>query len=373
MLRQISAPMLMVGMALGLTACMPSQYAYIGETPEKLAIWIDECGRNETNIPAKERYCGLVTKSQGASDREYAYARGQLGIIDYEQGRYREAISELSEAINYDNSVALYFENRAYAYEMVDEYGKARSDLDAAQRLTNDPRYGRIADDIDSDARDRENARRQFVIHYEGFLCDQVQKDSVLYPANEIKIQTIVYEVGDALAYYVDLPGKGSFGGVDPGHRDNRQSGPIWQGGMGEINLSVVMWEHDDGGPLVDWVAFIGVNAAIMAATGKVVPAKPNIYRGGYLAMTTPRGAPEQSEFTPGLIDGAVGSVMKSALGTDNDHVGTGHIRGIRVEDYAGRALRNERGFPHHLSTVHRKGGAFCKVFFSVEETDPLN
>jgi hypothetical protein len=361
-------------MALGLTACMPSQYAYIAETPAKLSIWIDECGRNETNIPAKERYCDLVTNSQGASDREYAYAKAQLGIIDYDQGRYREAISELSEAIKYDASVPQYYENRAYAYEMVDEYAKARSDLEVAGRLTNDPRFGRIADNIDQEARERENARRQFLINYEGFACNKVQRDSVLYPANEIKIQTIVYEVGEALAYYVDLPERGSFGGVDPGHRDNRQAGPIWKGGMGEINLSVVMWEHDDGGPLVDWVALIGVNAAIMAATGKVVPAKPNIYRGGYfVAMTNPRGAPQQAEFSPGLIDGAVGNVMKSVLGTNNDHVGTGHIRRIRVEDYAGRTPYIERGISHHLSTVHRKGGAFCKVFFSVEEIDPLN
>lgn len=357
---------LLAAAALGASACMPSEFAYLAETPEKLSLWIDECGGNETNIPAKERYCELVTRSDGARDREYAYAQGELGIIYYEQGRYREAVSALSEAIEFDPTVPQYFENRAYAYEMLDQFGRSRSDLEAAQRLTNDPNYGRIADDIDQDARDRYNASREFTLNYEGFLCDRVQEDSILYPANEIKIQTLVYEPGDDLAYSVDLPERGSFGGVDPGHRDNRQSGAIWQGGIEPINLSVVMWEHDDGGPVVDWASYIVVNAALAYAT-RGVAQKPNIYRGGYIAAGNPRGAP-QSGFTPGLIDGAVSGVLKSALGTDNDHVGTAHIRNVHPADYADAPLHEERGFYHHLSTVHRRGGAFCKVFFSIEE-----
>lgn len=357
-------------LTLATAGCMPSEFAYLAETPEKLQDWLEGCHGNNDNWPAKERYCDLAIRSENTTDTEYADALAARGTLYYEQGRYRDAVADLSEAIRFDPNVPQFYENRAYAYEMLDDVGRARADLAAAERLTGDRRYGDVSRDIERDRQARANARRQFVMTYQGFWCGRIQKDSVFYPANEIKIQTFVYEDGAGTAYAVDLPSsKGSFGGVKAGHRDNREAGAIWMGGIAPVNLSVVMWEHDDGGPVVDIVAYAAVTAA-MAYAGRNSGGKPNIYRGGTVGGPNPKGSSSDTEFQPGLIDGAVGSVLKSAFGTDNDLVGVAHVRGIDLARLAGRAPVSEHGIRHHIATRHRRGGANCKAYFLVYEAD---
>ena len=361
-----------------LTACMPSQYAYIAATPEKVALWMDECTGNNNNIPSKQRHCDLVVQSnEHVTDKEYARAVSELGIIYYEQGQYSDAVGNFSEAIKFDPNEARHYENRAYAYEMLDEIGLADADLASAERISNDPRYSEIRNAVITQAEMRDREQRQFVISYEGFSCRRIQKDSILYPANEVKIQTFVYSADQADgAYAVDLPSaNGSFGNVNPGHRDTRQNGPIWQGGIDPVHLSVVMWEHDDGGPIIDIAAFALTEAAMAYVGAKAVPTTMkvrNIYRGGMIKTNMPSQGTSKGGFSPGLIDGAVGSVLKSAFGTDNDHMGTYHYYNIEPDYLAEQAYQRSNDFVYHIKTNHKHGGADCDVYFIVEETDPI-
>lgn len=368
----------LVGSMVIPAACMPSQYAYIAATPEKVDIWMDECVGNNNDYVAKARYCDLVIQSnEHVSDTEYARAVAERGIIYYEQAQYREAVQSFTEAIEFDANKASYYENRAYAYEMLDEINRADADLASAERISNDPRYREIREAVITQAEMREREQRQFIISYEGFSCRRIQKDSIIYPANEVKIQTFVYSAENADgAYAVDLPSaSGSFGNVNPGHRDTRQNGPIWQGGIEPVHLSVVMWEHDNGGPIVDLAAFVLTEAALAYVGAKAVPTTMkfrNIYRGGMIKTKVPSQGTSKGGFSPGVIDGAVGGVLKSAFGTDNDHMGTFHYYNIEPDFVAEQEYQRSNNFVYHIKTNHKAGGADCDVYFIVEETEPL-
>ena len=366
------------GCAFALTSCMPSQYAYIAATPEKAALWMDECVGNNNDYLAKQRYCDLVIQSnEHVSDQEYARAVSERGIIYYEQGQYQAAVVDFTEAIAFEPRKAMHYENRAYAYEMLDEIGRAEADLATAERISNDPRYREIREAVVTQAEMREREQRQFIISYEGFSCRRIQYDGPIYPANEVKIQTFVYSADNADgAYAVDLPSaNSSFGNVNAGHRDTRQNGPIWQGGIEPVHLSVVMWEHDDGGPIIDVAAFVLTEAAMAYVGAKAVPSTMkfrNIYRGGMIKTRAPSQGSSNGGFSPGLIDGAVGGVLKSAFGTDNDHMGTYHYYNLEPDFLSEQAYQRSNDFVYHIKTNHKHDGADCDVYFIVEETDPI-
>jgi len=345
---------------LVLTACMPSQYAYLAETPEKVEQWLQECEGNNNDLPRKKRFCDLAIQSQNTSDSDYLFAVQTRGNIFYRQGDFEAAIQDYTEAIRFGADGDAYG-NRAYAYEELGDYARARNDYLKANALTDDREYLRELEAMEAELRDAEQARRRFSINFVGFSCPRVQKDSIAYPANEIIIQTVVSDgSGDAVVF--DLPGnKRHYDGVKRGHRFHSRPIPVYQGGPGPVTLSVVMWEYDDGGQAIDFSIFLATAAASArggkAGTstiygGKKIPAPRNISGGGS----------EKS------VDRSVVGAIKSVFGTNNDHVGTHHITGIDLAAYTEAKTQNQSGFQYHLQTRHRRGGADCRVYFQFQE-----
>jgi hypothetical protein len=339
-------------------------------------VLLDNCGSFDGMPSVKYGFCTDALGAEGLSDHEYGWALGQRARASYSAERYREAAADAAEALEYlrePEQRAFAHEILGYAYEAMGDVRGARAELDRAAQLTGDGYYEDRGREIASDAERRRTvesrarragavrARAAYRLFYEGLWCGRIQGDSIAYPANELKVQVFVNEGAETVA--IDLPANGVYRDVRPGYRTVADRGPIWQGGGDPIDVSVVVWEHDDGGPAVDVLAFAAVTAVSVSTTP--ASAGRTLYGNAKLIkFAAGAGSNPESGFRPGLIDGAVGSVLKSAFGTSNDLVGVQHHRDLSPAVYAGRALGRHRGFGYHFYTSHKRGGANCRVYF---------
>jgi tetratricopeptide (TPR) repeat protein len=77
--------------------------------------------------------------SEATTDSRSAAAHNQRGRDLIQQGKVREAVDELTAALNARPEFTLALNARGFAYVLLREWPRATTDLDAAIRL--DPRY----------------------------------------------------------------------------------------------------------------------------------------------------------------------------------------------------------------------------------------
>jgi tetratricopeptide (TPR) repeat protein len=80
-----------------------------------------------------------ASEPAGKIDGSSATAHNQRGRELIQQGKYREAVEELTEALSSRPDFALALNARGFAYVLLKDWPHATEDLDAAIRL--DPRY----------------------------------------------------------------------------------------------------------------------------------------------------------------------------------------------------------------------------------------
>ena len=81
----------------------------------------------------------IVSEKAGKVDAESSMAHNLRGRELIQQGKYREAVDELTAAIDARPDFALALNARGFAYVLLKDWAHATADLDAAIRL--DPRY----------------------------------------------------------------------------------------------------------------------------------------------------------------------------------------------------------------------------------------
>jgi tetratricopeptide (TPR) repeat protein len=80
-----------------------------------------------------------ASEASGKLDAQSAAAHNQRGRDLIQQGKYREAVDELTAALNAKPEFALALNARGFAYVLLKDWPRATADLDAALRL--DPNY----------------------------------------------------------------------------------------------------------------------------------------------------------------------------------------------------------------------------------------
>ncbi len=351
-MRVLRVPAVACLVLFGLANCMPSEYPYLSADGETLEIWLAECADDRNDFVTRERYCTLAINSGELYQDELADAFYWRASAYYNAGDYERAIDEFSETIRLQPDGASAYEARGNALLEAGYEDEAEQDYLTAYEITGDRRLAGYAREIDQERARRREANRRFAVRYEGLWCGAIQKDSFVAPKNEIKLQAIVYG-RDGQAQGVDLPARNRhYGGVTPGYRSSRGRQDVWIGGPQLLTLTAIMWEHDDGGALVDLAAYVAVEAAMARVTPPGVPP----------------GQVTGAAFGPGVIDGAVAKVAKGILGTDNDLMGTYHYKGFDPRAYVDRSPRRAYGINYHIATRHQAGGANCRAYFSVRE-----
>ncbi len=138
----------------------------------------------------------------------------------------------------------------------------------------------------------------------------------------------------------------------------------LWTGPSQPLTLQVTLWEYDDGGPVVEQLTEVAVDFALTRGTRTL--AKHVVKRG--VSRTAARAGARTARQVIKKLDlsaqlaGHLSSLPKAFFGTDNDLIG--HIGIVNVyPDNRGKLLR-QAGFTYDLSTVFRRGGADCRVYF---------
>jgi len=186
-------------------------------------------------------------------------------------------------------------------------------------------------------------------IYFVGMSCSSIQKDSVAYPANEIFINTIIYQPATGRSYHHKHPHtQNVYSNVNKGFVATGPAKLIWRGKKQPLVLGVAMWEHDDGGTKVDVFSSLlteGIKQGLSARGGKTPQRQP--------AMGL-KNDPVTKFFSENL---------RTILGTGNDLVGYSRLI-IQKGDYTQKQRKRFKGMEYHLATSHRQGGANCKSYF---------
>lgn len=356
------AALLVTGCASG--GLMPSEFAYLNAAPETVELWLEECGRNDRDIPRKQRFCELAERSIDQKHADYGYVMGNLGNAFYRSGRWADADAAYTRAINAGKGVPNHA-NRAEIRLKLGRFAEARQDFQAAYNKTGETRY---LEDIDwlEYALD---AAHSYDVYLTGFTCRDIQKDSILYPANEISIHVIAADGHFSSAVALPLRG-GAYPDVNRGHVQRLNERVFNADAFAPFTLSVQMFEVDDGGPLVDAAVMYGSMLATGAAAAKGMSGAGSgrYLSHGSLPTKMPKGAPSVASPSPSLIHEAVGSALKSAFGTANDHMGGHDFTNMVATSMVEANPRTEQGINYHFKSTHRRGGADCSVYFLIDQ-----
>ena len=370
--------------AFALTSCagglLPSSSAWMASTPEKAVRWLNECEGNRNDMLRKEAFCTQAIKSQDVFDLDRSFAYTMRGTArytsasssnadwDWAAATIRSAIDDFNAALRItpDNPVAL--ENRGNAYLVLGEQRRAEADYRRVAQLTGNRGPSEYARwwQAERERLWREwEASRRWAISYEGIWCGTVQADSIFNQENEIRVQIMVHGDGVQLAGAEKPSSDATYWGATAGYRSTRGAGDIWIGPAQDVDLSVVMWEHDNGGPMVDFASFAAVNIAFAYFGAQSGGAKG--YNPG--GAGGPLGASDLAQAIAGdAIDDVVSSILKDAFGTHNDHMGTYHWTDLNVDDWAASSTKTENGFTYHIYTEHLKHGANCRTYYRFRE-----
>lgn len=360
----IKSAILAVAAAASVASCangglIPSEYAYLNTTPEKLELWLEECGLNEKDLPRKQRFCELAVRSIDRTHADYAYVMGNLGNVSFRSGRWADADAAYSEAIKAGRGKHIYA-SRAEMRVKLGRFEDARRDFRAAYNETGQDRYLEDIQWLDYAL----EAAYSYEVFLTGFACREVQKDSFLYPASEISIHVIASDGFSSNA--VALPrSRNAFPDVDPGHVQRLNERVFTADAFAPFTLSVQMFEVDDGGPLVDVAVMYGMMLATASAGGKGGG-------GRYLSGSVPTNMPEGAS-TPGSpsadpVQDAVAGALKSAFGTANDYMGGHDFMNMVATSVMSKNPGTEHGINYDFKSTHRRGGADCSAYFMVDQ-----
>lgn len=340
---------------------MPSQSAYLNATPETVEVWLVECGRNDGDIPRKQRFCELAERSIDPAHADYGYVMGNLGNAFYRSGRWADAEKAYTRAIQAGKGLPNHA-NRAEMRLKLGRFAEARQDFQAAYDKTGETRYLEDIEWLDYAL----EAAYTYDVYLTGFSCRDIQKDSLLYPANEISIHVIAADGYFSSAVALPLHG-GAYQDVNRGHVQRLNERVFNADAFDPFTLSVQMFEVDDGGPLVDAAVMYGsmLASGAAAARGMSGAGSARYLSHGSLPTKMPRGPSSPS---PSLVHEAVGSALKSAFGTANDHMGGHDFTNMVATSLMEAPLRSDSGITYHFKSSHRRGGADCSVYFRVDE-----
>ncbi len=351
---------------LGLmAACMPSQYAYLSQDPDKHADWIAQCDGGATDPIERARYCDLVAKSDLTSDSDYLWAIQSAGNAYYEQGNYEAALAAYQEAVN-NGATGDAYGNLAYAHEKLGNFEEAIENYQIAFQQTQDGEYVEEAGLLD----EAMLAASDYDITFNGFFCNAVQDDSFAHKPNEVVIQVISQDVvGEGGV--VQLPrGGGYYENVKAGSKRGGGDVVFYPDPFAPATLTVVMWEHDKGGPMVDAAVMYGSMFAAGAVGGKVSK-RLGSTGGTRVPNKLPPGQFEQGSPSPTGVHNVISSSIKGLLGTSNDFMGRDDVMNIVAADIYETDHKRENGIYYHFKTRHRAGGSDCSVYFLIGASSP--
>ena len=356
----VAAAWLVAGCAGG--GLMPSEYAYLNATPETVELWLEECGVNDNDLPRKQRFCELAERSIDTSHRDYGYVRANLGNVFFHSDRWADADAAYTDAIA--AGVAPHnYASRAEMRLKLGRFDAARQDFQAAYDGTGEERYLEDIAWLDYAL----EAAYSYDVFLTGFSCLHVQGDSVFYPANEVAIHVVAADGYFSSATALPLNGRG-YQGVDAGHVQRLREWVFNADAFLPFTLSVMMYEVDDGGPLVDAAVMYGSMLAMGAAGAR----SGGSAGGGRYLKTMPAGKPRGADATgspsPSPVHDAVGNALKSAFGTANDYMGGHDFTNMVATMIMESQPRTENGISFDFKSSHRRGGADCSAYFVLEQ-----
>lgn len=355
---------LCAGVSVLVAGCMPSEYAYLKATPEKHSEWMNGC-ENDPDLLARARFCDLVAKSDLTNENDYLWALQSAGNAYYEQGNYQAALDAYQAAVNGGETGDVYG-NLAYAHEKLGNFEEAIENYQIAFKQTRDGDYLTEAGLLD----EAMLAASDYNITFNGFFCNAVQEDSRLHQANEVVIQFISQDVlGEGGAIQLPRGGK-YYENVKAGTKRGGGDVVFYPDPFAPATLSVVMWEHDTGGPMVDAAVMYGSMFAAGAAGGKVSQ-KLGSTAGTRVPAKLPPGQFEQGSPSPTNVHNTVSSFIKDILGTSNDFMGRDDVMNIIAADIYETDHKRENEIYYHFKTRHRAGGSDCSVYFLVGASSP--
>lgn len=201
---------------------------------------------------------------------------------------------------------------------------------------------------------------RAYRLVFNGLQCPKVQRDSVLYPANEIFANVVIVDE-NGRHHTAKLPPRGTFTKVVNGSRRSGNNQVVWSGPSQPLMFQIAVWEYDDGGPLVETLTNVAVDFALSRGRNTLTrtAVKGTLARKG--ANTALQEAGDALDLTSELSR-HISSLPKSLLGTDNDLIGAIGIRDIVPAAY--ESTSRDGHFSYHFSTRHRRGGADCRFYF---------
>ena len=336
-------------------------------TEENANLSYDKCMLDGGNYRSKLIDCNIALHSGFFVGNDLANIHFMKGV-HFQNGReHYKAISAFSDAlrINPNDAEAFYF--RGVSRESLGHLELAQQDYNTVLQLNQNNEFSRAARDaywdIEDELRYEGQMRNQPVaLTYRGMWCPRVQKDSIFYPANEIHIDTIVTDQ-NGNHYKKAFPSRnGVYKNIKKG-ATRRANFSLWKGVPQPLTLQVTVWEYDDGGPLVESLTEIAIDFALTRGTKTM--SKYAVKKGANaMAARAGRQAANQAikevDLT-GQMAGHISSLPKALVGANNDLVGAIGIANITHDSYS---RSTENGFNYHLKTVHRRGGADCRVYF---------
>lgn len=328
----------------------------------------DRCMQDSGNYKSRLIDCNIVLYSGIFTGNDLANIHFMKGI-HFQRGReHGKAIGAISDALNInpDDAEAYYF--RGVSLEALGDLENALRDYDTVLQFGQNTEFTRAADnairDIENQLRYEQNQANQPVaLMYKGMWCPNIQRDSVLYPANEIHIDTVVIDQ-NGNHFKKAIPARGRvYKNIKKGST-RRTNLLLWQGPPDPLVFQVMVWEYDDGGPLVDSLTEIAVDFALTRGTRTM--SKYAVRQGASrVAAGAGRRAVNQTikeVDLSGQLASHISSLPKALVGANNDLVGAIGIANVTPDAY-GRVYQ-ENGFTYNFKTIHRKGGADCRLYF---------
>jgi len=289
--------------------------------------YYERCVGSGDGATMQASYCGVVIDSGKLDNERLHRAYERRGRINEARGRATEAERDLRFA----------------------------AELRGERYVGRDPGPARAQPPVQAPVPPRE-----YRLVFNGFQCPRVQGDSILYPANEIFANVVVTDERGGKRVS-KLPPRGVFNKVVAGSRRGGNNQIVWSGPSQPLILQIVVWEHDDGGPLVEDLTEVAVDFALTRGRNTLTRTmvKGSVARG--VTNHAVRQASETLDLT-GELSKHVSTLPKRILGTGNDLIGAIGINNILPEAYG--ETNRDGHFSYHVATRHRRGGADCRFYF---------
>ena len=327
-----------------------------------------QCVKDGGSFVSKIVACNIAISSGRYNGTNMGDLYFMKGIHQQDANRHHDAIASFGRALKFNPN-----DHEAYYYRGVSRrtlgyLNYAQQDFDTAARLKRDPVFEQAARDNHRAMEEQYYAQQQaqsrpVSLYYKGMQCRRIQKDSVFYPANEIHIDIVVVDQ-DGRYRTTALPARNKvYKGIKKGsvRKANTQ---VWQGPVQPLTLQVIMWEYDNGGPLVESLTEVAIDFALTRGTRTM--SKYAVKKGANkMAVAGGRKAVKQATKEldlSGQLAKSISSLPKALVGANNDLVGAVGVTNISPDSYG--QTRNFRGIQYDFATRHRRGGADCNVYF---------